>query len=300
MTVHFKQVTIVGVGLLGASFGMILKRRGLADRVVGVGRSPDNLKVAAQRGAIDAFEQDSATAVAGAELILLATPVDSYAAHLTAWKRVLKPGAIVSDVGSVKGALVARMEALLPGGVHFVGAHPVAGGETSGAGAAAPDLFAGALCLLTPTPNTDAGALETVRRVWDAAGAVVRVMDPFVHDRILGAVSHLPHVAAFALVNALTDLQAQTAEDGTLLDYAGSGWRDTTRIAASSPEMWRDICLENRDNLLRMIDALERRLQRFRGLIDDRDGAELEREITKARDARRTMTTAHDARRRLP
>ena len=289
MTVHFKQVTIVGVGLIGGSLGMILKRHGLADRVVGVGRSADNLALAVQCGAIDSYECDSTAAMPGADLVILATPVDSYVAHLTEWKRVLKPGTIVSDVGSVKGALVERVESLVPDGVHFVGAHPVAGKEASGVSAGSPDLFSGALCLLTPTSNTDPGALAVVRQVWEAAGAVVQLVDPFVHDWILGAVSHLPHVAAFALINALTDLQTQTTGDKNLLDYAGRGLRDTTRIAASSPEMWRDICLENRENLLRMIEAFIQHLQHFKVLIDEQDRPGLERAITKARDARRRL-----------
>ncbi len=275
--------------MIGASLGMILKRHGLADRVVGVGRSPDNLALAVQRGAIDTSERDPKAAMVGADLVILATPVDSYATHLKEWKQVLEPGTIVSDVGSVKGALVERVESLVPDGVHFVGAHPIAGKEASGAGAGSPDLFAGALCLITPTSKTNPDALVRVRQLWEATGAVVQSIDPFAHDWMLGAVSHLPHVVAFALVNALTDLQTQTAGDGDLLDYAGSGLRDTTRVAASSPEMWRDICLENRDNLLHMIDAVEEHLQRFKALIKEHDRSGLERAITKARDARRQL-----------
>ena len=289
MTVHFQHVTIVGVGLIGASLGMILKRRGLADRVVGVGRSRDNLALAVARGAIDAYECDPTAAIPGTELVILATPLDGYATHLREWGRLLTPGTIVSDVGSVKGALVGQVESWLPDGVHFVGAHPIAGQEVSGAGAASADLFTGALCLMTPTAQTNADALAAIQHVWEAAGAIVQSIDPFVHDWILGAVSHLPHVAAFALINALTDLQTQTTEDRNLLDYAGRGLRDTTRIAASSPEMWRDICLENRENLLRMIDVFAHHLQRFKVLIDEQDRPGLEREITKARDARRRL-----------
>ncbi len=289
MTVHFKHVTIVGVGLIGGSLGMILKRRGLADRVVGVGRSVDNLALAVQRGAIDAYERNPKTAMTGADLVILATPVDSYAAQLGEWNEALAPGTIVSDVGSVKGAVVERAESLVPDGVHFVGAHPIAGKEASGVGAGSLDLFAGSLCLITPTSNTDPGALVTVRRLWEAAGAVVRSMDPFAHDWVLGAVSHLPHVVAFVLMHALLTLQHRTKDGGDLLEYAGGGLRDTTRIAASSPEMWRDICLENRDNLLLMIDAFEQHLQRFKALIDENDRRGLELEITNARDARRRL-----------
>lgn len=294
MTVHFKQVTIVGVGLIGGSMGMILKEQGLADRVVGVGRSLANLDLAVERGAIDAYERDPKAAMPGAELVILATPVESFAGHLEEWGPVLDPGTIVSDVGSVKGSLVEQVESLVPAGVHFVGAHPIAGKETSGVGDGSVDLFTGALCLITPTRNTDPQALLTVRRVWEAMGAVVRSIDPFEHDWILGAVSHLPHVAAFALMNALMDLEQQTDAGNndrcSLLDYSGGGLRDTTRIAASSPEIWRTIFLENPDNLLIMIEALEKHLQRFKALIRAKDGPGLEREIARAREARQRLT----------
>ena len=293
MTVHFKQVTIVGVGLIGGSMGMSLKSRGLAERVVGVGRSLGNLDLAVQLGAIDAYERDPKAAMPGAELVILATPVESFAGHLKEWGHVLEPGTIVSDVGSVKGSLVEQVEALVPAGVHFVGAHPIAGKETSGVGDSSVDLFTGARCLITPTANTDPQALSTVQRAWEAMGAVVRSMDPFVHDWILGAVSHLPHVAAFALMNALMDLEQQTDAGNndrwSLLEYAGGGLRDTTRIAAASPEIWRTIFLGNPDNLLVMIDALEKHLQHFKALIKAKDGPGLEREIAKAREARQRL-----------
>ena len=293
MTVHFKQVAIVGVGLIGGSMGMILKRDGLADRVVGVGRTLTNLELAVQVGAIDAFERDPKAAMPGTELVILATHVESYAGHLKEWGHLLESGTIVSDVGSVKGPLVGQVESLVPAGVHFVGAHPIAGKESSGVGEGSVDLFANALCLVTPTANTDPRALRTVQHVWETMGAVVRSIDPFVHDWILGAVSHLPHVAAFALMNALTDLEQQTDAGNndrcSLLDYSGGGLRDTTRIAASSPEMWRDIFLWNADNLLMMTEAMEKHLQRFKALLQAKDGPGLAREIAKAREARQRL-----------
>ena len=294
MTVHFKQVAIVGVGLIGGSMGMILKRQGLAGRVVGVGRSPANLDLAVERGAIDTYERDPKAAMPGTELVILATPVESYAGHLKEWGHLLEPGTIVSDVGSVKGPLVGQVESLVPAGVHFVGAHPIAGKESSGVGEGSVALFTNALCLVTPTENTDPHALRTVQHIWEIMGCIVRSIDPFVHDWILGAVSHLPHVAAFALMNALTDLQERTEAVGnndrsSLLDYAGGGLRDTTRVAAASPEMWRDIFLWNADNLLTMTEAMETHLQRFKALIQAKDGPGLEREIAKAREARQRL-----------
>ena len=289
MTVHFRQVTIVGVGLIGGSVGMLMKRQGLADRVVGVGRSLGNLELAVQRGAIDVFERDPKAAMKGTELVILAMPVESYATHLKEWGSVLEPGTIVSDVGSVKGFLVEQVESLVPAGVHFVGAHPIAGKETSGVVAGSVDLFTGALCIITPTADTDPQALLTVQHVWEAMGAVVRSVDPFLHDWILGAVSHLPHVAAFALMNALMDLQQRTEGGAELLEYSGGGLRDTTRIAAASPEIWRTIFLGNPENLLIMIEALEKQLQRFKCLIQAKDGPGLEHEIARAREARQRL-----------
>ncbi len=278
--------------MIGGSMGMILKRQGLAGRVVGVGRSLGNLELAVERGAIDTFERDPKAAMPGTELVILATPVESYAGHLKEWGHLLEPGTIVSDVGSVKGPLVGQVESLVPAGVHFVGAHPIAGKESSGVGEGSVDLFTNALCLVTPTENTDPQALRTVQHVWELMGCLVRSIDPFVHDWLLGAVSHLPHVAAFALMNALTDLEQQTGGNNdrcSLLDYAGGGLRDTTRIAASSPEMWRDIFLWNADNLLAMTEALETQLQRFKALLQAKDGPGLEREIAKAREARQRL-----------
>ncbi len=289
MAVHFKQVTIVGVGLIGGSLGLILKRDGLADHVVGVGRTVENLELAVKLGAIDRYERDPECAMPGTDLVVLATPVESYAGHLKKWGGLLAPGTIVSDVGSVKGPLVEQAESLMPHGVHFVGAHPIAGKEQSGVGASCLDLYQNALCLLTPTAKTNPEALTKIQRLWEAAGSTVRSIDPFLHDWILGAVSHLPHVAAFALMNALSDLQRQTKGETDLLSFSGGGLRDTTRIAGSSPEMWRDIFLWNRENLIVMIEALEQHLKRFKTYIEEHDSAGIEHEIANARDARQRL-----------
>src|SRR5215213_2240992 len=260
MTVHFKQVAIIGVGLIGGSLGMILRRKMLADHVIGVGRRVENLEMAVSMGAIDRYVADPKEGVRGAELVILATPVDTYHGHLKDWAHCLTPGAIVTDVGSVKGVLVERAEAAMPPGVHFVGAHPIAGKEKTGAAAGTDQLFCGARCILTPTKRTDAGALERIRQLWQETGSVVLTMDPHLHDQILGAVSHLPHAAAFALMNALADLRDQQLPALDLAGHSGGGLRDATRIAASSPEMWRDIFLWNGENVVSFIERYERAL----------------------------------------
>ncbi|MGQ0810330.1 MAG: prephenate dehydrogenase, partial [Nitrospiraceae bacterium] len=271
-SIHFKQVAIVGVGLIGGSLGMIIRRQGLADAVVGIGRRVENLKTAVTLGAIDRYVVDPREGIQNADLIVIATPVDTYERHLKTWRTYLRPGAIVSDVGSVKGALVDQAEALMPESVRFIGAHPIAGKEKVGVAAGSTTLFQGARCILTPTKKTDEEALDTIRALWEAAGSTVVCMDPFLHDKILGAASHLPHVAAFALMNALTDVCDRMTPDLDLRAHSGGGLRDTTRIAASSPEMWRDIFLWNRDNLVALIDTYERHLRQLKQLIQDADG----------------------------
>ena len=289
MPVHFKQVAIIGVGLIGGSLGMILRRKALADHVVGIGRRVENLKTAVALGAIDRYVADPQEGVRGADLIVLATPVDTYERHLQEWAHCLAPGAIVSDVGSVKGTLVERSEAAMPAGVHFVGAHPIAGKEKTGVAAGSDQLFKGARCILTPTKRTDATALERVRQLWEETGSVMLTMDPHLHDQILGAVSHLPHVAAFALMNALSELRDQELSALNLAAHSGGGLRDTTRIAASSPEMWRDIFLWNRDNVVSYINRYTRALEELKRLIAAGDAAGIEKALERAKGEREKL-----------
>ena len=290
MAVHFKQAAIVGVGLIGGSLGMVLKRQGLADSVVGIGRRVENLQMAVELGAIDRYVFDAKEGIRGADLVVLATPVDTYERYLKDWATCLEPGAIVSDVGSVKGALVEQAEDLLHERAYFVGAHPIAGREKTGVAAGSADLFRGARCILTPTLNTDRQALQVIRELWEAAGSTVVSMDPFLHDQVLGAVSHLPHVVVFSLMNALIEIQERTVPaNQDLLAHAGSGLRDTTRIAASSPEMWRDICLWNRENLISVITIYERRLATLKQLIQAGDGPGIEKELERAKRVRERL-----------
>jgi prephenate dehydrogenase len=279
----FQQVTIIGVGLLGGSLGLVLKEQGLAKTVVGIGRRQVNLELALQVGAIDRLASEPYEAVRDSDLIVLATPVDTYVSHVQRWGQHVPSGAIVSDVGSVKGQLVFDVEAALPPTACFVGAHPIAGKEKSGVAHATSKLFDGARCIVTPTPHTNADALTKIRCLWEKAGSTVLSMDPMVHDWVLGAVSHLPHIAAFSLMHALQELQEKTPEALSLLDFSGGGLRDTTRIAASSPEMWRDICLANRENLLPMVDQYITQLQAFKQLLNEQDGSGLTQNIEQAK-----------------
>lgn len=286
----FKQMTIVGVGLIGGSLGMICKQQGLVGTVVGTGRRVANLKNAVALKAIDRYTTDLAEAASGSDLLVLATPVDTFEAVLKTCAPRLAAGAVITDVGSVKGPLVSRMEALVPAGARVVGAHPIAGKEKTGVDAASLELYRGALCILTPTPKTDPAALSLVRRLWEATGARITEMDPDLHDRVLGAISHLPHMAAFALVNAVASIQETQTPGLDLQLYSGGGYKDTTRIAASSPEMWRDICLWNRDNLVSQIEIYQARLERLKALVKAGDGEGLAREFALAKELREKIT----------
>ena len=285
----FKQMTIVGVGLLGGSLGMICKQQGLVENVIGAGRRVENLKKAVALKAIDRYSTDLSEAASGSDLLVLATPVDTFEDALKTCAPRLSRGAIVTDVGSVKGRLVTRMEALVSDDIAVVGGHPIAGKEKSGVESATLDLFRGARCILTPTPRTPPEALATIRRLWERTGAQVTEMDPDLHDRVLGAVSHLPHIVAYALVNAIASIQESQTPDLDFQALSGGGYRDTTRIAASSAEMWRDICLWNRDNLIEQIDQYLFCLETLKALIKSGDGDGLFREMERAKRVRERL-----------
>jgi prephenate dehydrogenase len=283
MEPYFKKLTIIGVGLIGGSLAMVLRKKGMVGEIVGVGRGIPNLELAVKLDVIDKFTTDPASGVLDADLVVIATPVASICEIVRGISHHLKEGAIVTDVGSVKGAIVKEAEGLLPKGVHFVGGHPIAGTEESGVGAAFPTLFDGYRCILTPTDRTDKGALEKVRKIWEAAGSEVILMDAEKHDRILAAVSHLPHVIAYSLVNTVDDVRDY---EESILSYSAGGFRDFTRIASSSPEMWRDICLLNRDAILDMITRFEKTLSRLKGYIKGSDGHAIFKEFDKSKRAR--------------
>jgi prephenate dehydrogenase len=284
--VHFNKVTIIGVGLIGGSLAKVMKQKGIAGEVVGSGRSRGSLEQALKLGVIDRMEQSAAEAVKGADLVVLASPVGSFEQVLRDIGPSLKKGAILTDVGSVKGELVEKIESMLPAGVSYVPAHPVAGKETSGVAESLETLFHGAKCILTPTPGTDPQALEAVKSLWAAAGANIVLMDPDTHDHVFAAVSHLPHVAAYAMVCAVAELRA---ESENYINYTGGGFRDFTRIAASSPEMWRDICLMNRKNIVEMIERFQFALNKLKRAIRRSDGEKIEKMFRSASDVRRGL-----------
>ncbi|MCW8858679.1 MAG: prephenate dehydrogenase/arogenate dehydrogenase family protein [Deltaproteobacteria bacterium] len=248
------RLAIIGVGLIGGSLSLALKEAGAVGEVVGCGRGKPNLERAVELGVIDRYTRDPATAVADADLIFLATPVKTLGTVTQELLPGLKAGAILTDGGSVKGEVVSMIEPLLPDGVHFVPGHPIAGTEKSGAEAAFSTLYRGKRCILTPTVNTDSQALKLVEKMWQIAGSEVVQMSLEKHDKILAAISHLPHMVAYSLVNAVGSYDHYEAN---ILEFSAGGFRDFTRIASSDPVMWRDIAETNRDALLEMMEQFE-------------------------------------------
>src|SRR5947199_22030 len=253
---------------------------GLVGEVVGFGRTEANLRLAEERGLADRVTRDPAAAVAGADAIVLATPVGTCAALAAAFRPHARAGALLTDVGSVKQILVAELEAAWAGVGPVVGAHPIAGSEASGAGAARADLFRGRRCILTPTPAADRAALARVRALWEGVGARVEEMPPAVHDELLARVSHLPHLLAYALVAAVGE---QTIAGRRALDYAGTGFRDTTRVAASPPELWCDIALANAPAPGAALGEFRAVLDRLERLVGARDAVGLAAALAAAR-----------------
>lgn len=283
MEPYFKKLTLIGVGLIGGSLAMALRNKGMVGEIVGVGRSIANLELAVKLDVIDKFTTDPAAGVMGADLIVIATPVASIGEMMMKSAPYLKEGAIVTDVGSVKGIITKEAEGLLPSGVHFVGGHPIAGTEESGVCAAFPTLFEKHRCILTPTAKTNKEALKKIKDIWEAAGSEVILMDAEKHDSILAAISHLPHVIAYSLVNTVDDVKDF---EESILNYSAGGFRDFTRIASSSPEMWRDICLLNRDAIIDMIDRFEEELSSLKNSIKTSDSKSLLIAFKKAKEAR--------------
>lgn len=278
--IFFDRITILGVGLIGASFALALKKNRLCNEAIGYGRKEENLKRAQARSIIDAFELDPAKACTGSDLIVFATPVGSFIDIAKQIRSSLRSGVIVTDVGSVKGTLVRTMEELMPEGASFIGGHPIAGSDRSGIDSAEAEIFRGAKCIITPTEHSDKHALETVIAVWKNLGSLVTLISPNEHDRIYASVSHLPHFLAYVIMNTVADI------DKSFLHFSGQGFMDTTRIASSSPELWRDICLLNKDNLLESLELFKKNLDRASRYLRAYDSASLEKDFEKARKLR--------------
>jgi prephenate dehydrogenase len=263
---HFKRISILGVGLLGGSIGMAVKANASDVQIIGYGHRRESLDKAIEMGAIDGGETDLAAAVAAAELVVLCTPVGTFPMLMRELGQHLADGAIVTDVGSTKRSVVGLGETTLPPRVHFIGSHPMAGSEKRGVDFAKTDLFQHALCILTPTPRSDAAALSRVEQFWQSIGMTTTRLSPEEHDQRLADISHLPHALAAALI---------AMQDDSALALAGKGFLDTTRIASGDGALWRDILLDNRDNLRRSLFMLKKHLDKLERLLDSQAGDEL-------------------------
>jgi prephenate dehydrogenase len=277
------KLAVIGVGLIGGSFALALKQAKAASHVVGVGRNAANLKLALERGIIDSTAPNAAAAARGADLVLVAAPVAQFKEIFASLAEGLDAKTAVTDGGSTKrDVIAAARKALGRKAAQFVPAHPIAGAEKSGAAAANAELFRGKRVVVTPLPENRRATVEQVEAAWKACGARVSRMDADEHDAVLATVSHLPHVLAYALVHGV----AKRNNADQLFSFAAGGFRDFTRIASSHPEMWRDICIANRERLLQELKSYANELGSIRKLIQKGDGAALEKLFAAARDAR--------------
>ena len=279
----FKKITVFGVGLIGGSFALALKQAGVGAPIVGYGRSLPPLLRARELGLIDVIANSVEEAVTGADLILIAAPVAQTGAILQSIAPWLQCDTVITDAGSTKSDVVAAARSALGDKIgQFVPGHPIAGRELNGPDAAIADLYAGKKVVLTVLPENSAADIERVAKAWQLCGALLHRLTPAEHDRVFAAVSHLPHLLSYALVDDI----ARKPHAALLFEFAASGFRDFTRIAGSSPEMWRDIALANQSALLAELDAYLRRLQDLRGMLAASDGAAIESVFSRAQQAR--------------
>ena len=283
-------VALIGIGLIGSSLAHVIRREGLAGEVVVSTRSADTLKRAEELGLGDRYEADAARAVADADLVIVSVPVGASGRVAQEVAPAMKPGAILTDVGSTKKKVVEEMAPHVPAHIHFIPGHPIAGTERSGPDAGFAELFEGRWCILTPMEGTDPDKESMLRSFWEACGSKVDVMDPDHHDRVLAIVSHLPHLIAYNIVGTADDLETVTKSE--VIKYSASGFRDFTRLAASDPTMWRDVCLHNKDAILEMLARFTEDLSAIQRAIRWGDGDKLFDLFTRTRAIRRSIIEA--------
>ncbi|CAA2142522.1 prephenate/arogenate dehydrogenase family protein [Hyphomicrobium sp. ghe19] len=286
----FKRLSLIGIGLIGSSISHAARRAGLVGDIVGCAVAPETRSRAEELGLVRKAYADPADAVKGADLVILCTPVGAYKKIAEAIGPHLEPGAIVSDVGSVKAAPVQDIAPHMPEGVHFIAGHPIAGTEQSGPDAGFAELFDGRWCILTPGDGADPSALAKLEEFWRKLGSNVEIMSPEHHDMVLAITSHVPHLIAYNIVNTAAHLERVT--DSEVIKFSAGGFRDFTRIAASDPVMWRDVFLNNKDAVLEMLGRFSEDLITLQRAIRFGDGATLERLFTEARAIRRGIIQA--------
>ena len=289
-TQQFDKIALIGIGLIGSSIARAVKQKGLAPRVSIATRSPETLDRARELDLGTDYTLEAAEAVRDADLVVVSVPVGASGAVAQEIAPHLKPGAIVTDVGSTKGSVVAQMLPHMPRNVHFIPGHPLAGTEHSGPDAGFPELFQGRWCILTPVHGTDKDAKHRLAAFWEALGSKVDEMDTEHHDKVLAIVSHLPHIIAYNIVGTADDLE--TVTESEVIKYSASGFRDFTRLAASDPTMWRDVCLHNKDAILEMLARFSEDLAYLQRAIRWGDGEKLFDLFTRTRAIRRSIIDA--------
>ncbi len=289
----FDKLCIIGIGLIGSSIARGARRHNLAKTIAIADASAEALKEAAALQLGESFHAQAAEAAKNADLIIICVPIGGYAQVGQAIAPHLKPGAILSDVGSVKQAVVRDLGPLLPDHVHFIPGHPVAGTEHSGPKAGFAELFDGRWQILTPLPGTDQAAVDKLAAFWRALGSNVEIMEPSHHDQVLAITSHLPHLIAYTIVGTATGLEDSTQRE--VIKFSASGFRDFTRIAASNPIMWRDIFLNNREAVLEMLGRFSEDLTALQRAIRWGEGEKLEDWFTRTRAVRRSIINAKQA-----
>jgi cyclohexadieny/prephenate dehydrogenase len=286
----FERMALIGIGLIGSSLAQVARQRGLVKEIAISTRSEDTLQRAKELGLGDSYALDAAVAVEGADLVILCAPVGANEAIAKWIAPALKKGAVLTDVGSTKGSVVDQVNPHVPEGVHFIPGHPIAGTEQSGPDAGFPTLFDQRWCILTPSEDTDPEALEKLSAFWRACGSDVDTMDARHHDLVLAIVSHLPHLIAYNIVGTADDLETVTKSE--VIKYSASGFRDFTRLAASDPTMWRDVCLHNKDAILEMLARFSEDLSALQRAIRWGDGQMLFDLFTRTRGIRRSIIDA--------
>lgn len=287
---HFKRVALIGLGLIGGSLGHAMRRGKLAGHIAGYARSDATRKRAMEIGFVDSVHSSAADAVKDADLVILCTPVGSVGEVAAEIEPVLKKGAILTDVGSVKVAIFRDVGPHVPDGVHFIPGHPIAGTEQSGPDAGFAELFDDRWCILTPLPGVDRDAVAKLTAFWEACGSRVDFMEPKHHDLVLAITSHLPHLIAYNIVGTADDMETVTRSE--VIKYSAGGFRDFTRLAASDPTMWRDVCLSNKDAILEMLGRFSEDLAALQRLIRWGDGDGLFELFTRTRAIRRSIIDA--------
>ena len=286
----FDKIALIGIGLIGSSLARVVRRENLAGHIAIATRSGETLARARELDLGDSYTTDAAQAVNDADLVIVSVPVGSSGAVAEEIAPALKSGAIVTDVGSTKRSVIAQMSPYIPDGVHFIPGHPLAGTEKSGPDAGFAELFENRWCIFTPLPGTDPAALDKLSEFWRRCGSNIDTMDPDHHDKVLAIVSHLPHIIAYNIVGTADDLETVTKSE--VIKYSASGFRDFTRLAASDPTMWRDVCLHNKDAILEMLARFSEDLASLQRAIRWGEGDKLFDLFTHTRAVRRSIIEA--------